>query len=272
MASKVCNKCNVEKSLDNFYSHKWGDGKQARCKTCVRQRSREHYATKHGLATVGLGIQKSNFYNNGELTIISPKFGSHVILYDMEDETKLKEHNWSLRVTKDEGVYYVQANIPDPDGGWFVASDGKRRRKRKHLVIHHLIKEVPKGKCIDHINGNRLDNRKENLDITTQKHNARNRLKQVTNTSGFKGVHYRGCSLRLGERWIAIFRIDGKQRSLGTYSTAEEAAEAYDMAVCKYWEVVSPERQLNFPERYDEYKADIEKITEKKFESSGASR
>jgi hypothetical protein len=232
----------------------------------VRQRNREHYARKHGHATVGLErterIQKSNLYNNGELTIVSPKYGSHVVFYDMEDEAKLKEHTWSL--TRDgTGEYYVRTNIPHPNGEWYVQKDGTRIRKRKALSLHHLIKEVPKGMCVDHRNGNRLDNRKENLLVTTKKRNAQNNRKYVNNTSGFKGVRYRGCSLRLGERWMAHFYIDGKQRSLGTFSTAEEAAEAYDMAVCEHWEVVSPERQLNFPERYDEYMADVKKLQEK---------
>jgi hypothetical protein len=230
----------------------------------MRQRQRENYARKHGHATVGLGIQKSNFYNNGELTIVSPKYGSHVVFYDMEDETKLKEHTWSLTaVPYRAGVYYVHTKIPHPNGEWYVRKDGTRERKRKSLLIHHLIKEVPKGMCIDHRNGNPLDNQKENLLVTTQKRNTQNKRKNINNTSGFKGVYRTRDSKRLGERWRVFFHIDRKKRSLGTYSTAEEAAEAYDMAVCKYWEVVSPERQLNFPERYDEYMADVKKLQEK---------
>lgn len=264
MASKVCSKCKVEKSLDNFHRRKSRkDGRTSRCKTCRRQRQRENYARKHGHATVGLErterIQKSNLYNNGKLTIVSRTHGSHVVLYDMEDETKLKEHTWSLKA-HGAGVYYVRTRIPRPNGEWYVGKDGTRRRRRqKDLLLHHLIKEVPKGMCIDHRNGNPLDNRKENLLVTTRKRNNQNYRKYVNNTSGFNGVQPRD-SKRLGKRWMACFYIDGKRRSLGTFSTAKEAAEAYDMAVCKYWEVVSPERQLNFPERYDEYMADVKKI------------
>ena len=61
-----------------------------------------------------------------------------------------------------------------------------------------------------------------------------------------------------------VSRIGGKSRKyLGCFSTAEQAAQAYDRAVCKHWEVVNPERQLNFPDRMQEYLDDL-KNTQKK--------
>lgn len=64
------------------------------------------------------------------------------------------------------------------------------RLQQAHRLVYRLeVGEIPEGMVIDHINGNRSDNRVENLRAVTSKTNARNRKKSVRNTSGVTGVY-----------------------------------------------------------------------------------
>lgn len=77
---------------------------------------------------------------------------------------------------------------------------------------------------VDHINGNRSDNRIANLREATLVENVRNRLRQSNNKSGYKGV-----SLKDG-KWRACICLNGKNTEIGRYGSAIEAARAYDAA------------------------------------------
>lgn len=96
-----------------------------------------------------------------------------------------------------------------------------------HRLIWKLVTgdEPGSGLDIDHINGDTLDNRWENLRLT--KYNMRNKRKAKNNTSGYAGVSYRSDSGRYRAR-LAIDNPDGTTRRiiLGNYDTAEEANEA----------------------------------------------
>jgi hypothetical protein len=78
----------------------------------------------------------------------------------------------------------------------------------------------PEGE-VDHINGDRGDNRSENLRSTTRTENGRNQKLRKTNTSGVMGV-----SKTRGNRWQAHAKVDGVSKYLGTFSSKEEAGIA----------------------------------------------
>ena len=88
--------------------------------------------------------------------------------------------------------------------------------------MHRLIINTPKGKQTDHINGNRLDNRKSNLRICTHQQNNFNRLKQK-GTSKYKGVSW--CKAL--KKWTAAIKLNYKAKNLGYFIDEKSAALAY---------------------------------------------
>lgn len=86
----------------------------------------------------------------------------------------------------------------------------------------------PNDMEIDHIDGNGLNNQKENLRICTRSENMRNRDKQADNLSGYKGVY------KKDNRYRAQITVEGKQIYLGSYQNIEDAVKAYNEASIKY--------------------------------------
>lgn len=134
-----------------------------------------------------------------------------------------------LKTVKHKGV--VREFIVDKDfvfiGGYFEMTDtGHIRywnpRTNKRILLHRLIMNAPKGLYIDHINGNKSDNRKCNLRFATAQQNQFNRKLGKDNTSGFKGVSRRGKN-----SWEAGIKKDRKTTYLGCFSTPEDAHQAY---------------------------------------------
>lgn len=75
---------------------------------------------------------------------------------------------------------------------------------------------------IDHINGNRTDNRIGNLRDVTKAENARNQRLHSTNTSGVAGVSFKSDR----NVWRARISIDGNMRTIGTFASFEDAVNA----------------------------------------------
>ena len=105
--------------------------------------------------------------------------------------------------------------------------------KYHNQSLHRFIVNAPKGMEVDHINGDRLDNRRVNLRICTRLENAKNRSISKLNKSGFKGVHF--CRDRKRRKvWMASIRVDGKRITLGRYFNILEAALMYNQAAKQY--------------------------------------
>lgn len=105
-----------------------------------------------------------------------------------------------------------------------------------HLYMHSLILGA---KGCDHVNGDGLDNRRENLRTATPTENNRNR--RPIGASRFKGV-----SPRKSGTFRAAIKVAGKTLWLGVFSTEEEAARAYDAAAVEHFGEFA---WLNFPVR-----------------------
>lgn len=97
--------------------------------------------------------------------------------------------------------------------------------KYHHEYMHRYILKPPEGFYTDHINGDKLDNRRQNLRVCTTSQNGANRKLNSNNTSGFKGVFYAGKNRK--KSWVTIVRFMGKNQFVGYFETPEEASFAY---------------------------------------------
>ena len=87
--------------------------------------------------------------------------------------------------------------------------------------LHKIILESNKYEVIDHINRNPLDNRKDNLRISSAMKNAQNHNLPNKNKSGCSGVHK-----RTNKKWEATLIYNGKKYCLGMYDNLEDAIMA----------------------------------------------
>lgn len=99
-----------------------------------------------------------------------------------------------------------------------------------HILIHRLILNAPKGLEVDHINGNRLDNRRSNLRLATSSQNKCNRGARKDNTSGYKGVSWHSQR----NKWNARIKAGAKYLHLGLFENIKDAARAYNEASRKF--------------------------------------
>lgn len=138
---------------------------------------------------------------------IKLKDGVYAIV-DESDYEELSKHKWTLK-----GDGYAHRGTPRPE--------------RKWILMHRQIMQPLTSMQVDHINGNRLDNRRCNLRICTLAENRMNTPKQSRNTSGYKGVSLHKQS----GLWVAKIRHD----TVGYYKTKLEAAIRYNELAPSYF-------------------------------------
>jgi hypothetical protein len=116
------------------------------------------------------------------------------------------------------------------------------RPRRRTVAMHRLVMGVvdDPSVVVDHINGNTLDNRRQNLRVAQRAQNQGNRVMNVRNGSGYKGVR----ALPRGG-YEARITTDGLRRYLGYFRRPEDAAAAYDDAAREQFGVFAC---VNFPQ------------------------
>lgn len=137
-------------------------------------------------------------------------------LFDRVDEAFVRSRRWGL--TKGKYTYYVTSRTRDSTG------------RVNTTFLHRGLMDPPEGMVVDHINGDGLDNRRENLRIVTVAQNNLNSRVRRDSQSGLKGAFY---DSRKGTYYSRI-KTDSGSIGLGTFATAEEAAEAYAKASARY--------------------------------------
>ena len=125
-------------------------------------------------------------------------------LIDIEDIEKIKNFYWNVRYDKRH-----------PKCLPYVESHKKTAGKQKRIHLHRLIMNCPDNMVIDHINGNNLDNRKNNLRIVSQHQNLLNKNKA-------KNIYYN----KRDNLYTVQFRIKGKTKYL-CYTRDLKEAEYY---------------------------------------------
>lgn len=138
--------------------------------------------------------------------------GGQITLVDDEDYEGLKDFNWSLMKQQNVKSQYAQCKIHG-----------------RVQLMHRIITNAPKRSVVDHINGDGLDNRKDNLRVCSQAENCRNQVLSQNNKNGYKGVRKRNS------KYAASIRVNRQLIHLGMYHTAQEAADAYDRAAIEHF-------------------------------------
>lgn len=145
---------------------------------------------------------------DGDVAYVPLSQGMEAII-DAADVPVVGGMNWCANRIKGS-IYAVRSRFAD---------DGRHIG----LMMHRLIMDAPAGSVVDHINGDGLDNRRENLRIATHAENLRNSRLSCRNTSGVKGV----CWDKGHKKWAAFISVSGKVHRLGRFSDKGDAARAY---------------------------------------------
>jgi hypothetical protein len=152
------------------------------------------------------------------------------------------EHAWAV-LTKGfvtfvspEDAHHLMAvkwQAKPNEGGLIYAVRSIGRKRRQHPLHRVILGEVPSD--TDHVDHNGLNNRRNNLRPCTQNQNNGNSRQRV-GVSGFRGVHI----VNETGRWAAAIA----HQRIGTFTTPEEAARAYDAAAVAHFGEFAT---LNFP-------------------------
>ena len=126
-------------------------------------------------------------------------------IIDTEDIHKVQYHKW--RLSHGRAICGSQAKGYQKDLG--------------NIILGNLSSDL----VVDHINGDPLDNRKENLRLTTQSNNALNKSKMSPNTSGIIGVSPDKRPERKN-KWVAEIRYKNVKTYIGSFKDISEAAYA----------------------------------------------
>jgi hypothetical protein len=136
-----------------------------------------------------------------------------VAIVDDDMYEGLSAYKW--HVSKSGATYYAVRHI-------LPASAGLGKMKMHHQVIG----KPENGLVVDHIDGNGLNNTKENLRFVTVRENQQNqKLTTLKKHSKYPGVSL--FSIKEWTRWVAGAKINGKRKTIGYFDTEEEAYAAY---------------------------------------------
>lgn len=143
-------------------------------------------------------------------------------IVDDEDETLVSPYRW-FRNGQERHQGYVSTRVIHPAGGLTARTDkpGLFRPRHTTMRLSRLLMGLEWGdrREVDHINHNKLDNRRSNLEITTRAENGQNRI-DGTGSSRYRGVAWRAAN----QKWTACVELDGRAHHLGCFGSEEEAA------------------------------------------------
>ena len=154
-------------------------------------------------------------------------------IVDDADFANVSQFKWSATIKS--GKFYAVRCV-------HLRTTTKYHYSGKMLYLHTYLAHPGQGFCVDHINGNTLDCRRENLRVCRNIENCRNRVKSKNNTSGYKGVTFTPKT----SRWRAHIMVDRVNHHLGYFDTPAQAAYAYNVAALQYFGEFAKLNDLTF--------------------------
>lgn len=137
-----------------------------------------------------------------------------IVIVDDGDYDKLIQYKWQYN---NKWGYISRSKM----------GDGKQSTWYMHWDI---MGKPPKGMDIDHINRDKLDNRKENLRMISHRENLMNGPMRKNNTSGYKGISWYGGKIN---KWYAKISINDGYIRLGPFVNKDDAIRAYNDKINK---------------------------------------
>jgi len=145
-------------------------------------------------------LQQNNVRRPDESTRTIPLTNGGQVLVDADDFEMLAVLGWyGMEFRQKNGRIYT-----------YAANCVGYKDTKRTVLMHRMLLGSPKGKLVDHKNGDTLDNRKCNLRLCSHAQNARNSKKRK-GSSRFKGVNWNPRD----EKWQARIQLNGRTRSLG---------------------------------------------------------
>lgn len=192
----------------------------------IRIINEKQYCTKHAFQIEKHGkiLKRTRFdpneiilYNDYAELILYYNDGSEKdrTIINLDDVDNCKKHKWHKKHSNN-GKHYV-----------FTRINGQPVRLHRFVLNFYDLKLE-----IDHINGNSMDNRKNNLRKVTHQKNMQNQRKLPrNNTSGYIGVGWN----KLNKKWDAQIKTNKKVFYLGSFEKIEDAIEARKNGEKKYF-------------------------------------
>lgn len=189
--------------------------KTCKVEGCNGKHKAKGYCNKHYIQMRDFGeIRRTRFDSN---EIIEYEDHAEIVLYnkhceeigrtliDLDDVDKVRSYKWGI------------------NKGYAQSSKG--------ILLHRLIMAPDDDMVVDHINHDRLDNRKENLRICSTRQNTMNQDVSKNNTSGITGVGWDKKS----NKWIAYIKVNYRQITLGRFTNLDDAIQARMDAEIEYF-------------------------------------
>lgn len=127
-------------------------------------------------------------------------------LFDYQDGDLIRKRNGKTVVCSEtKGQDYLRVFV-----------DGKAHRLHRLIFIHQ---NGYAPKCIDHIDGNRLNNKIENLREVTQQQNCINKKHHKNSKSPFKNVYWNDNA----KKWVVVVSVNQKRKYFGVFKDIELA-------------------------------------------------
>lgn len=178
-----------------------------------------------------LNAKIENLILKEETSLLPEKYSESLKEYLKYDESSESGLRWIAKISKNstQAVGDVAGSIDTSDGYWKIHGLGY------HYKVHRLVwymynGKIPDGFMIDHINGNRSDNRIINLRLVTREGNARNRGKNKNNTSGhnmisyYEGYNHRGTLIQKYTAAISVTSYKRVNRAFSCIKYGKEKA------------------------------------------------
>jgi hypothetical protein len=140
---------------------------------------------------------------------------------DPEDFNRVSAHRWALTIKRNK--QYAMTRI-----------------KGRRIFLHRLIMGEPPGLLVDHEDGDGLNCQRHNLRTCTRSQNMANCKPHADRKGRYKGVY------QVGKRFVAQICSKGLRSKIGTFDTARQAAESYDIAARVFFGEFA---HVNFPSK-----------------------